>query len=251
MKPSTVLSAFLVCAPVALAIVTPPAVAHAADGAAVLKKLDKDASVFADTSYVATMDIYKNGSKRKTLKFDMVMKGLDKQFINFTAPGDVAGMKVLMSGDNMWMYSPEFGKVRKVAAHAQSQGMFGSEFTTEDMANASLGKHFDASIDGTSGNETTLTLTPKAEYPSSYSKVVIVIDKTKGGVTKLTYYDGSGSAVREQTRKGWAKVEGHRMPTKISMKNLKTGAETVITLSDVKVNQGVEDALFSKRTLLR
>jgi hypothetical protein len=35
------------------------------------------------------------------------------------------------------------------------------------------------------------------------------------------------------------------------MKNLKTNAESIIKLSDIKVNQGVEDDLFSKRTLLR
>ena len=44
MKLSTALSAFLVCAPVALVIAAPPSVAEAAaDGAAVLQKLDKDA----------------------------------------------------------------------------------------------------------------------------------------------------------------------------------------------------------------
>ncbi len=253
MKLSTVLSAFLVSAPAlaALAVMAPPAVAQAADGASVLKKLDKDASTFADVSYEASMAIYKGGKLKKTLAFDMVMKGLDRQYIKFTAPGDVAGMKILLKSDNLWMYSPEFKKVRKVAAHAQEQGFLGSEFTPEDMATSALSTHFDAEIGGRSGTETTLTLTPKAEFPSSYSKIDIVIDSTKGGVTKLTYFDGSGAAVREQTRKGWSKVEGQSMPTEIHMKNLKTGAETVITLSNVQVNQGVEDALFSKRTLLR
>lgn len=251
MKLSTVLSAFLVAAPVALAIVVPPAVAHAADGRAVLEKLDKDANVFADVSYEASMEIYKGGNLKKTLQFDMVMKGLDHQYINFTAPGDVAGMKILMVGDELWMYSPEFKKVRKIAAHAQNQGFLGSEFTPEDMVMTGLANHFDADIAGKSGNETTINLTPKADFSSSYSKLELTIDKTKGGVTKIVYFDGSGAAVREQTRGGWSKVSGQSMPTKITMKNLKTGAKTVVKLSNIKVDQGVEDSLFSKRTLLR
>ena len=252
MKLSTVLSAVLVCTPVALAIAIPPTVAEAAtDAAAVLKKLDKDAAAFADVSYVSTMEIWKNGSKRKTLQFDMVMKGLDKQFITFTAPGDVSGMKILMVADELWMYSPEFQKVRKVAAHAQSQGFLGSEFTPEDMVMSGLAKHFDGEISGQSGNETYVTITPKADFTSSWSKLELTIDKTKGGVTKIKYFDGSGNAVREQTRGGWSKVAGKPFPTEISMKNLKTGAETVIKLSDIKVDQGVEDDLFSRRTLLR
>ena len=251
MKLANVLTAFLVCAPITLAVVAPSSVAQAADGAAVLKKLDQDAQAFDDISYVSTMEIWKGGSKKKELQFDMTMKGLDKQFISFTAPGDVAGMKILMVGDSLWMYSPEFQKVRMIAAHAQSQGFLGSEFTPEDMVMTGLAKHFDAEIGGKSGNETSLTLKPKPDFQSSYSKLEIVIDSSKGGVTKITYFDGSGTAVREQTRGGWAKISGKSMPTEIKMKNLKTGAETIIKLSDIKVNQGVEDDLFSKRTLLR
>ncbi|PRQ02947.1 Outer membrane lipoprotein carrier protein LolA [Enhygromyxa salina] len=251
MKLSTVLSAFLVCTPVALAVLAPPSVAQAADGAAVLAKLDRDAEAFADVSYVSSMEIWKKGSKKKTLQFDMVMKGLDKQYINFTAPGDVAGMKILMVGSELWMYSPEFQKVRKIAAHAQSQGFLGSEFTPEDMVMTNMSRHFTADISGQKGNETYLTLTPKADFQTSWSKLELTIDKTKGGVTKIKYFDGSGTAVREQTRGGWSKISGKAMPTQIKMKNLKTGAETVIQLSDIKVDQGVEDALFSRRTLLR
>jgi outer membrane lipoprotein-sorting protein len=251
MKLSKVLTAVLICAPLTVALVAPASVVQAADGAAVLAKIDQDAQAFKDTSYVATMEIWKGGSKKKTLQFDMVMKGLDKQFISFTAPGDVAGMKILMVGDSLWMYSPEFQKVRMIAAHAQSQGFLGSEFTPEDMVMTGLAAHFNAEIGPKSGSETTLTLTPKPDFKSSYSKLEIVIDSGKGGVTKIRYFDGSGTAVREQTRGGWAKVSSKPMPTEIKMKNLKTGAETVIKLSDIKVNQGIEDSLFSKRTLLR
>jgi outer membrane lipoprotein-sorting protein len=254
MKLSTILSAFLVTTPalsVLGSLALSPMIAQAADASAVLKKIDKDASVFSDTSYTATMDIYKNGTKKTTLEFNMVMKGLTKQLIEFVAPGDVAGMKILMVGDELHMYSPEFKKVRKIAAHTESQGFFNSEFRAEDMIMAKLSDRFDAEISGQAGNETTLTLTPKAEVESQFSKLEVTIDKTKGGVTKIKYFDGSGNATREQTRGGWVKIEGATMPTEISMKNLKTGAETKIKLSNVQVNQGVEDDLFSRRTLLR
>ena len=252
MKLSTVLSAVLVCTPVALAIAIPPTVAEAAtDAAAVLKKLDKDAAAFADVSYVSSMEIWKNGSKRKTLQFDMVMKGLDKQFITFTAPGDVAGMKILMVADELWMYSPEFQKVRKVAAHAQSQGFLGSEFTPEDMSQTNLSKLFNARLDGKSGTETTLTLTPKEGVESTFSKIELVIDSSKGGVTTLRYFDGAGNHVRTQSREGWTTIKDQPFPTTIRMKNLKTGAETVIQLTDIDVDTVVDDSLFSRRTLLR
>jgi outer membrane lipoprotein-sorting protein len=224
----------------------------AVDANKVLAEIDRRASVFTDQQYEATMSIFKGGQLKKTLEFTMVMKGLDKQFITFVAPGDVAGMKVLMEGaDTLYVYTPEFKKVRRVAAHMQAQGFMGSAFTYEDQTRLLMAPFFDAELAGKEGSETTLTLTPKEGVTSSFSRIDVVIDGTKGGVTKLRYYDGGGNHVRTQLREDWVKIEGELMPTKISMSDLKAGDTTVIQLSNVKVNQGVEDDLFSRRMLLR
>jgi outer membrane lipoprotein-sorting protein len=184
--------------------------------------------------------------------FEATMKGLEKQMIEFTEPGDVAGMKVLMQdAKTLYVYMPEFKKVRRVAAHAMNQGFLGSNFTYEDMTQVQLSPFFNAELDGQKGKETTLTLTPKEGVDVSWSKVEITIDKTKGGVTKLVYFDAAGKAVREQTRTEWVKVKGTMVPTKISMLNLKTGDLTVVTRKDIQVNQGVDESTFSRRQLLR
>jgi outer membrane lipoprotein-sorting protein len=223
-----------------------------ADANKILAEVDRRAKAFGDQQYKATMTIMKDGKTVKVLAFDMIMKELTKQFLVFTAPGDVAGMKVLMQdAETLYVYMPEFKKVRRVAAHVQNQGFLGSEFTYEDMTQTELSPLFDAELVGTKGNETTLSLTPKEGKKSTFSRIDIVIDKTKGGVTKLTYFDGSNNAVRQQTREGWTKIAGQLMPTKITMTNLKDGDATVVELSEVKVNQGVDDDVFSRRMLLR
>ncbi|MCA9689824.1 MAG: outer membrane lipoprotein-sorting protein [Nannocystaceae bacterium] len=254
MKPITILLAAALLTP-AIAVVHPASVAAAdakALGAKVLEKIDQDAARHESVSYTAEMELWKSGSKQKTLQFNMSMKGLHKQYIEFTAPGDVAGMKILMTdADTIHMYSPEFKKVRHVAAHAEKQGFLGSEFTPEDMAMAALSDRFDAELQGKVGTETTLILTPKQGVESSYTRLEVVIDSSKGGVTKLKYYDGSGTAVREQLRGGWTKLDGVPFPTEIRMKNLKTGNETVIKLSNVDATTELPDSLFSRRTLLR
>lgn len=224
----------------------------AVDANKILAEIDRRAAVFEDQSYDAAMEIIKGGQTKKTLRFSAVMKGLDKQFIEFTAPGDVAGMKVLMQDEtHLYVYMPEFKKVRLVAAHAMNQGFLGSEFTYEDMTQVKLSPLFAAELGGQKGNLTTLILTPRAGVESSASKIELVIDKTKGGVTKLTYFDGSGNPFREQTRSEWVKIDGHMVPTKISMLNLKTGDVTVITRTNLEVNQGVDESTFSRRELLR
>lgn len=255
MKMRSILVALSLCSLLATpaeASLPAPAALVAVDANKILVEIDRRAAVFADQQYDATMSIFKSGQLKKTLEFQMVMKGLDKQFITFVAPGDVAGMKVLMEGaDTLYVYTPEFKKVRRVAAHMQNQGFMGSAFTYEDQTRLQLAPYFDATLVGKEGNETTLSLTPKEGVTSSYSRVDVVIDGSKGGVTKVRYYDGSGNHVRTQLREDWVKIDGELMPTKISMSDLKAGDVTVIQLSNVQVNQGVADDLFSRRMLLR
>jgi outer membrane lipoprotein-sorting protein len=218
----------------------------------ILAEVDRRAAGFKDQSYTASMEIIKDGQLKKTLSFSSTMKGLSKQLIVFSAPGDVAGMKVLMEDDkNLFLYLPEFQKVRRVATHVQSQGFLGSTFTYEDMTQVQLSPYFKAELGSKEGSLTKLILTPKSGVESSWSKVEVTIDGSKGGVTRLRYFDGSGADVREQTREEWIKIDGKLMPTKVSMLNTKTGDLTVIKLSDIVVNQGVDDAIFSRRELLR
>jgi outer membrane lipoprotein-sorting protein len=222
------------------------------DATDILAEVDRRTAAFKDQSYTATMEIIKEGQLKKTLKFTAVMKGLDKQLINFIEPGDVAGMKVLMEDHkNLFIYLREFKKVRRVATHVQSQGFLGSTFTYADMTELALSPFYTAELASRDGALTILNLTPKEGHDNGYSKVELTIDGKKGGVTRLRYFDGSGADVREQKREDWIKIDGKLMPTKISMFNTKTGDVTVIKLSDIQVNQGVDDAVFSRRELLR
>jgi outer membrane lipoprotein-sorting protein len=239
-------------APVAEAAPTVPNAMVAIDANAVLTEVDRRADAFDDHRYNATMDIIKGGQLKKTLIFEAIMKGLEKQLITFTGPGDVAGMKVLMDGPNsLKVYLPEFKKVRNVALHATDQGFMGSTFRYEDMAQVKLSTHFKAEFGPKSATVTTLVLTPKEGVESAYSKLEVDIDKTKGGVTQIRYFDGSGKAVRQQTRSEWVKIEGKLIPTEISMLDLKTGDVSVIRMSDHVVNQGVDASMFTRRELLR
>ncbi len=239
--------------PVLTASIAPSKAQADERGDRILAVVDQKAETFKDQSYTAEMKIHKGGSVKKTLVFEMKMKGLQKQYINFTAPGDVAGMKILMEGPGeILMYSAEFKKVRKIAAHAQNQGFFGSHFTAEDMVLAKLSSSFSAEIIASRGNITSLKLTPKPDSEISYAYLEVDLDKSVGGaVTELRYFDSSGKMVRVQKRGDWKKVEGQAFPMQISMEDVGSGDKTVINFTDVQVNSGLTDDLFSRRTLLR
>ena len=240
----------LVAVPAAAAPV--PYAAMAVDANKILAEVDKRAASFDDQRYNATMEILKGGELKKKLVFKSVMKGVDQQLIEFTDPGDVKGMKVLMQDANtLYVYLTEFKKVRRVAAHAMNQGFLGSLFTYEDMTQVKLSPFYTAELGGKEGDETTLVLQAKEGVQVTYAKLEVVISAKTGGVTVIRYFDKTDKVVREQHRDEWKKINGINMPTKITMLNNKTGDATVITLSDVVVNQGVDDSVFSRRELLR
>ncbi len=70
-------------------------------------------------------------------------------------------------------------------------------------------------------------------------------------MTRIHYFDSTGTHVRTQTREEWRHFEDIKIPTQVRMKNLKTGDETMIKLSKIDVNTPIEDDLFSRRTLMR
>jgi len=236
--------------PTAVASPSLPIAVAPVDANQVLAEIDRRAEPFKDQSYTATMEIIKGGQLKKTLTFEATMQGLEKQLLKFTAPGDVAGMKVLLVGNSIETYLPEFKKVRKVALHAAAQGFLGSTFYFEDMAEAKLSPHYTAAFGPKNGDVTTLVLTPK-NPDSRYSKVECDINKSKGGVTQIRYYDGSGNMTRQQSRNEWVKVEGHLVPSEISMLDVKSGDVSVIRMTDWAVNQGVDASVFTRRELLR
>lgn len=229
------------------------AAATAVDGNAILAAADARAAKVGDSSYVAAMEVHRGGKAWKKLDLEIQVKGNGiKQLVHFTGPGDVAGMKVLMvDQDTVFVYSPEFKKVRRIAAHMQNQGFMGSTFTYEDMKHARLAPLFDAKLEGKKGSETTLALTPKAGVESSFARIEVVIDAKVGGITTVRYYDASGTKVREQQRRAWKKIKGIRVPTELSMEDLKTGDKTIIRLRDLKVRLSLPDSAFSRRMLMR
>lgn len=215
--------------------------------AKILTAVDARNTAFEDQSYTATMEVFKGEKLSKTVTFAAQMKGLNQLLTFKTA---LKGMKVLMlpKGD-LYVYLPEFKKARRVAAHMKKQGFLGSEFTYQDMTDVRLSRSYTAKLAGREGKITTLSLAPKEGL--DIHPMQIDIDASKGGVTTLRYYNSEGELVRKQTRTDWKEIEGELMPTKVSMHNLKTGDTTVITLSSVVVNSGLDASIFSRRNLLR
>ena len=115
----------------------------------------------------------------------------DGKWLAFGAPaGGVINVFVAPAGDLAKAVQVTFDKQRPVRQYFWSND--GKYIVyLQDQAGDENFHVFRVGPDGKGA----LDLTPKAGVQSNFSKLEVVIDKTKGGVTKIRYFDGSGTAI--------------------------------------------------------
>src|SRR5690554_2730633 len=59
--------------------------------------------------------------------------GAKKMLLRFIAPANIAGTSFLIVDDDMWLYMPALGKVKRIAGSAKQGNFMGSDLSYEDM----------------------------------------------------------------------------------------------------------------------
>lgn len=155
--------------------------------------------------------------------------------------------------DEMWMYLPQLRKVRK---------MFGKE---EDDFQMSELKTYDLIPRYPTLDDNKLLKTEKMDgidsyviesipkgwggyYP--YSKAIRWVSKESLLLNRIDYYDKKGKQQKQQNIK-WKQVNKAWVWEKIETRNIQNGNKTVLTITDIKIDVGLKDNVFTKRTLQR
>lgn len=181
----------------------------------------------------------------------------DQMLVKFLAPADVRGTGMLMSEDDMWLYLPALGRVRRIAGHAKKGYFMGSDLTYEDMEQIGT-KGFssdfkselvgDETIDGSSVY--VLKLTP-INPDSDYSNLEMWVDKDKFLPRKIQYYNTSGSLVKVLTTYDLKSVDDRWVATRMEMEDREKGSRTLIEIKEVTFDVEISDSTFSTRNLER
>jgi len=216
----------------------------------ILKKADSAANSYKDQRFVMTMTIEGSGAT-KVAKMETLQKGSDKRLVRFLAPGDVKGTAILMDGSAMYMYMPQFQKVRRIASHSLGQGFMDSDFTQADMGSISFNTAYNASLTETNEKGWKLHLVPKPGTETGVEALDVTIDKGSYLISQIDYLSG-GKAVRRQTRGVLKTFPGTGpTPSVITMQDLTKAHRTTMTMDEMKVNSGLPDSLFTKQSLER
>ena len=225
----------------------------AMDAAAILAKLDDNMNQSSDQKLEWEVTSQEPGKKNaREMAFSVHLKG-DKTLTEFSAPGDIKGTRVLvLSRSQMYIYLPAYRKVRRIASHVTQQGFMGTTYSHADMSASRFGDVYTGKLQSETETDWVLELAPIPDKEAAYPKVVMTIAKEKHLPKELKYFNDKGEHIKTETRDGYDCKGTICNPTVLKMTDhTRNGAWTELRCTKWDANVGIEDDLFTVRTLQR
>lgn len=163
-------------------------------------------------------------------------------YAEFVEPAESRGRKFLsIKGDDGFSYQkiylPAFKRVRGISLAQKKDSFEGSDLNYEDVETRRVEDYevLSAEPDQTQG-EKALRIVAKPLYESVYEKAEYVV-ASDGVILALFLYE-RGALIKSiiAPRNAVVEMGGHRLPTKLVVKNELMGGETVVTTVNLVVN---------------
>ncbi len=236
----------------------PKLVSQELSGEEIIQKVNDLLNV--ETSYgKSKMTIVTTSGSKRTFVFESWSKDRgEKNLVRYLEPKRVYGQATLMlnNADDIWMYFPRTGRVRKLATHAKKQKMEGSDFSYEDMGsgdafiNDFTAKRLeDEKMEGHDCYKLELTRKPGTDI--SYSRLIMWVIKENFYPIVIDYYDEDDPTRHEKrlVQSDIRVIDGIPTAMKAVMSNKNDNTQTEIELLDVKYNVKLTDDMFTERAL--
>jgi len=175
----------------------------------------------------------------------------DWRVMKFLTPADIRGVGFLvLADDQMYLYLPEFRRIRRIASHNKTERFMGSDFSYEDMGTGGFARYYEAELKDENGETWHLALSVKPGVEKPYSRVELWVDKESRLPRRYRLYDSSGELWKEAIQE-ISQISSYWIPVRITMKDIKARSLTVLIMEDIQVNVGLEDEIFTQRFLRR
>jgi hypothetical protein len=239
----------------------------------IMKKADErdDGSSLSGTIKMVLID--KHGNKRirvmKSYQKD-IDENTEHKSIFFLSPSDVKNTAFLNydyknvnnKEDDQWMYLPALKKTKRIPTSDKDSSFMGSDFTYSDMTAKELNDYDyklikSSAIKRKAGKVPVWIIesTPKNKKvmkETGYSKSIYYVRKDNYVVSRAKLYMTKGKKVKYMDIRELVEINGIWVATKSTMvtKKAKTTLhKTVMSITEIKVNENISDSLFSIRQL--
>ena len=203
----------------------------------------------------AELRVFASGETKPKVIHQIMYQDGPKRMIRILAPPEIKGMGVLIKNpETMYVYVPEFDKVRRVASHARTQTFVGSDFNYTDMAMGALSPEYVAALESETEEEVVLLLTKREDRDPPYPKMRIFISKANLQMRRQEYFDAEDKHVRTQERSAMKTFESEDYGVQsmvIITDHTNRDHRTELHMSGFRAMHDIPSGVFSKRTLVR
>jgi outer membrane lipoprotein-sorting protein len=229
-----------------------PARADAA-GDKVFKITDDAMTGAKDQVYEYEITTQEPGKAKTKLMMRVTIKGKSWRLIDFLAPGDIKGMRYLvLSMSQMWVYLPQYQKVRRVASHARSQSFMGTALSQDDASLTTFGEYFTGKLLSENSTSWRVEGTKRPGKDAPYARCEMTIAKDHKQATEIFWFNEKGVKMKTETRADYECQDNICGPKKMKfVDHTRGGMWTEFNRASWKVNTGVPDSEFTPRALQR
>jgi outer membrane lipoprotein-sorting protein len=217
-----------------------------ADASAIIRAID-DNLTFDEGVMKASMIDKKAGGATKSFDMEIRYKKGAGTLMEFRSPARERGKKVLLAGDNMWMYVP--GLSRPVRLSGRDSFM-GTSFSNRDLMDYEMDNDYDSVI--VSENDSEYKIELKATNKNvSYPRILMWVDKSRMLPTKQELYTISGNLIKTMTFSDVKNFAGKDRPSVMAISDvLSAGSETRVIISHMN-DEKIPASAFSPQNLAR
>jgi hypothetical protein len=251
-----------------VAVLAPHHFAHAqADTALAIMQKNLAATKVKDSVSNATFTLIDKGGQtrvRKTLGHTRLQDGSDDnmRLVRFLSPADIKGTSILLieharADDDMWLYLPALGKVRRLSAANKKDSFVGTDLSYADV----IGYKPEQWTHRLVGEEAlngvpchvveSLPADDAVRQTTGYGKRVTWVGKQNFVALRVDIWDASLQPLKRILSSDIQQVGGNQrwQAMHTEAENLQTGHRTVIQFEGFQADRNVPENLFTTKEL--
>lgn len=222
--------------------------ASAVTGQEVLDRV-REVTTARDRRAVATMTITDRSARVQKREMKMVMKGDSRLMITFQSPADLRGVTFMStSPENMWIYLPAQGRVRRISGSMADQGFGGSDFSYREMANLSFADESKVEkLEETKLDSVAAWLLTIRDGDGRLSRLWVEQARFLPLVVEKLGADGKPTKRIEFS--DFVNKDESWIPGLIRMLDSNRGSRTELKLDQLQLNSGVKESFFTEANM--
>lgn len=228
-------------------------------GAIVARAKQVDRKV-QDLTARAHMEIFADGEKKERI-FDLCLlrEGVNyRAVLSLREPPEMAGTRFLVVAERgkrnrQWAYFPDLDLVRRIAGRNEGDPFLGSDITYADLAG---GAHLDDLLHQLVGEEEVdgvpcYLMEGVPRRRTHYGKLRGWVRKDNFVTVRALFFDHQGAPTKEAHLGEIRELDDIPLVHRVEVRSLVEDSRTVLTLSDVRLNQGLAPERFTESALER